>query len=292
MSTESILKKVRKIEIKSKGLSNNFFSGAYHTAFKGRGMSFSEVREYSPGDDVRAIDWNVTARLRTPYIKVFQEERELTVMLLIDISHSSFFGGMYAQKIDIIAEIAAVLSFSAQANNDKVGVLFFSDKVEKYIPPKKGKSHILRIIREIITIQPSPHSSTNIDICLQQFIRSTKKRTIAFLLSDFVGYKNEKSLNIAARKHDLIGLQIFDDYERGLPNVGIVKVKDSETDKEYWVDTADKEMQIKLAKSFDLNQLQVKELFQKANASFSSINVKEDYVKALQQFFRNRGIKK
>ncbi len=288
MTTESIFKKVRKIEIKSKGLSNHFFSGAYQTAFKGRGMSFSEVREYTPGDDVRAIDWNVTARLRTPFVKVFHEERELTLMLLIDISASNFFGSIYQQKMQLIAELSAVLSFSAQSNNDKIGVVFFSNKIEKYIPPKKGKSHILRIIREIISIQPSPHQNTDIHECLVYFNRIMKKKTIAILMSDFVAYLEEKTLHITARKHDLIGIQVYDDYEKSLPEVGIIKVKDSETQKSYWIDTKDKFHSRKLSESFYANQQQVSSAFQKNNADFLSINVKEDFVKVLHQFFRNR----
>lgn len=288
MTTESILKKVRKIEIKSRGLSNHFFSGAYHTAFKGRGMSFSEVREYSPGDDVRTIDWNVTARLRTPYVKVFHEERELTVMLMIDISASSYFGSFHQQKIELIAELAAVIAFSAQTNNDKIGVLFFSDKIEKYIPPKKGKSHILRIIREIVTIQPSVHRYTDINACFEYFNRATKKRTIAFIISDFVGLKSEKSLNVTARKHDLIGIHVYDDYEKDLQDVGIIKIKDSETGKEYWIDSRDKALKSVLSQSFQLNKEHSRQLFQKNNASFISVNVKEDYVKILHGFFKNR----
>lgn len=288
MTTESILKKVRKIEIKSRGLSNHFFAGAYHTAFKGRGMSFSEVREYSPGDDVRTIDWNVTARLRTPYVKVFHEERELTVMLMIDISASSYFGSFHQQKIEMMAELAAVIAFSAQNNNDKIGVLFFSDRIEKYIPPKKGKSHILRIIREIVTIKPSKHTHTDINACFEYFNRATKKKTIAFAISDYVGYINDKILNVTARKHDLIGIHIYDDFEKDIQDVGVLKIKDSETGKEYWIDSSDKLLKQKLNQSFQLNKETTKQIFQKNNAAFLSINVKDDYVKELHGFFKNR----
>lgn len=291
ISTNEILKKVRKIEIKSKGLSNHMFSGAYHTTFKGRGMSFSEVREYVPGDDVRNIDWNVTARLRTPYVKVFQEERELTMMLLVDVSSSSLFGSFYQRKLEVMAEIAAVLAFSAQSNSDKVGVLFFSDKVEKFIPAKKGKSHILRIIREIITYKPTTHQYTNIDACLKYFNTATKRKSIAFLLSDFVSNAYENSLKITAYKHDLIGIQVYDSLERDLPKVGLINAMDSENGQTYWIDTNNPNERRKMQYAFEMNQKNTKELFQKNNASFVSVAVQDDYVKALRTFFNSRGIR-
>lgn len=288
MNTESVLKKVRKIEIKSRGLSNDFFAGAYHTAFKGRGMSFSEVREYTPGDDVRNIDWNVTARLRTPYVKVFHEERELTVMLLIDISASNNFGSFGLQKAELIAELSAVISFSAQNNNDKVGLIFFSDKVEKFIPPKKGKTHVLRIIREILAIQPSPHKHTDIQVALEYLNRVMRKRCIVFLMSDFVGQLKEKSLAITSRKHDLIGIHLHDEYESKIPQVGVLHIRDSESGKTYWVDTADQELQRRLSQSFQLNLSQVRNLFSKNNTDFISISTQDDYVQILQGFFKQR----
>ena len=239
MNTSELLKKVRKIEIKTKGLSKNIFSGEYQTAFKGKGMAFSEVREYQPGDDVRTIDWNVTARYNNPYIKVFQEERETTVILLIDLSGSSDFGTQTQLKREIATEISAVLSFSAINNNDKIGVIFFSDKIEKFIPPKKGKSHILRIIRELITFQPSS-KKTNIEVALKYFNNVIKKRAICFIISDFMDDNFDKSLKIAKNKHDIIGLNINDEREKNLVNVGMIKVIDSETGIIRWIDTSDK----------------------------------------------------
>lgn len=288
MNTESILKKVRKIEIKSRGLSNDFFSGAYHTAFKGRGMSFSEVREYAPGDDIRSIDWNVTARLRTPYVKVFHEERELTVMLMVDISASSFYGSFALQKAELMAELIAVIAFSAQNNNDKIGVLFFSDKVEKFIPPKKGKSHVLRIIREMLTIQPAHHNHTNIHAALEYLNQVMRRKSIVFLMSDFVGYFAEKSINITARRHDLLGIHLYDAHETKLPQVGLLQMMDSETRQQYWVDTADKSLQSNLQQSFQQNLKKVQDVFSRNDTDLISIATEEDYVKKLHGFFKNR----
>ncbi len=289
MTTAEILKRVRRIEIKTKGLSNHIFSGEYHSAFKGRGMSFSEVREYSHGDDVRAIDWNVTARFSTPFVKIFEEERELTVMLLVDVSSSSLFGTTHQLKRDLITEISAVLSFSATTNNDKVGVIFFSDKVEKYIPPKKGKSHILRIIREMITMVPSQQrKGTDIGACLRFFNNASKKRTIAFLLSDFISAPYEEPLKLTARRHDLVGIQVFDKADRELPDVGLIHVQDSETQQLQWLDTSDKYVRIDYARSFDEHRKYSINAFRKSGAELMSIRTDEDYVKALQGFFINR----
>lgn len=288
MTTAEILKKVRHIEIKTKGLSNHIFSGEYHSAFKGRGMSFSEVREYSHGDDVRAIDWNVTARFSTPFVKVFEEERELTVMLLIDVSSSSLFGTMHQIKRDLITEIAAVLSFSATTNNDKVGVILFSDKVERYIPPKKGKSHVLRIIRELITWTPDEHAGTDIGECLRFFNNASKKKTIAFLMSDFISRPYEEPLKITARRHDLVGIQVFDKVDRELPDVGLLKVQDSETRQVQWLDTESKKVRAAYTEAFDRHQKYNAEAFRKTGTSLLSIRTDGDYVKALQGFFVNR----
>ncbi|MCB0516255.1 MAG: DUF58 domain-containing protein [Chitinophagales bacterium] len=237
METAELLKKVRKIEIKTKGLSNHIFSGEYHSTFKGRGMSFSEVREYHFGDDIRNIDWNVTARFNAPYVKVFEEERELTLMLLVDVSPSAYFGTLGQLKNELMAEICAVLAFSATKNNDKVGLLFFSDKIELFIPPKKGKSHILRLIREIVAYKPQSKTQTDIAFALKHYNNLIKKRSIVFLLSDFIAAGYQKDLGLAARKHDLIGLRIYDPIEQQLPQVGMLQVSDTETDQHRWLDT-------------------------------------------------------
>ncbi len=228
METTELLKKVRKIEIKTRGLSNQIFSGEYHTAFKGRGMAFSEVREYMPGDDIRTIDWNVTARFNSPYVKVFEEEREMTVMLIVDMSGSKDFGTKEKMKRELITELCAVLSFSAIQNNDKIGVIFFSDQIELFIPPKKGKSHILRIIRELIEFTPE-HKKTNISQALKYLNNVIKKRSIAFLISDFMDTNYEDALKIANRKHDVVGIRIYDKRENELPDIGLIKVQDAET---------------------------------------------------------------
>jgi uncharacterized protein (DUF58 family) len=288
LTTTEILKRVRSIEIKTKGLSNHIFGGEYHSAFKGRGMSFSEVREYAFGDDVRTIDWNVTARFHSPYIKVFEEERELTLMLLVDISASSLFGTSKQSKRDLITEISAVLSFSAISNNDKVGILFFSDKIEKYIAPKKGKSHILFIIRELLTMEPHRNAQTNIAEALKFLNNIMKKRSIAFLMSDFVSSDYKSALQIASKRHDLVGLHIYDHRDMMLPDIGVINLEDSETHDSHWVDTSSKEFQNLYKKQFELIEKQTIDSFAKSAASLVSIRTDDDYVKKLKLFFKSR----
>lgn len=318
METSELIKKVRKIEIKTKGLSNHIFSGEYHSAFKGRGMSFSEVREYSYGDDIKAIDWNVTARFNTPYVKIFEEERELTVMLLVDISPSAFFGTANQMKNEMITEICAVLAFSAINNNDKVGVIFFSDKIEKFIPPKKGKAHVLRIIRELIEVGYSERAlkeektkesvfqqikslfqasskkeqvatQTDIELALKYFGNVIKKKCIAFLLSDFIDDRYEKSLNIVGRKHDLVGIRIYDPREQELPSVGLIRVKDAETGRTIWLDTANKAEMKRYKVNYLKNQDNCKQFFSRSGADLISIPTNRPYVKYLMNFFKKRG---
>ncbi len=287
METSELLKKVRKIEIKSKGLSKHLFSGEYHSAFKGRGMSFSEVRNYQYGDDVRNIDWNVTARTGDPYVKVFEEERELTVMLLIDISRSAFFGTTEQMKNEIITEICAVLAFSAIQNNDKVGVLFFSDRIEKYIPPKKGKQHILRIIRELLDIEPEGQG-TDIGKGLEYFNNMVKKRSICFLLSDFLTTDYEAALRIAARRHDLIGVHLYDPREEELPPVGLIRAMDAETGTLRWIDTSNRAVRERYANWFQSNVEYFRTNFLRSGADTISIRTTESYVHALHKFFKRR----
>ena len=292
-------KKLRRIEIKTRKLSNQIFSGSYHSAFKGRGISFSQVREYQFGDDVRSIDWNVTARNNKHYVKVFEEERELTMMLLIDVSQSSFFGTQTEFKNHIIAEICGVLAYSAITNNDKVGVIFFSDVMEKFIPPKKGKTHILRIISEIYDFHPK-RTGTNIVEALKYMNNVVKKQCITFLISDFINsnpnenslrdFKN--SLNIIGKKHDLIGLHIYDEREANLPNIGLMRVTDSETKKEYWIDTSNKKLLEKYAKDFQVNMRTTKDLFGKSGAQLESIKTEEDYVVSLMNMFKKRELRR
>jgi uncharacterized protein (DUF58 family) len=295
ITQEEKRKKLRRIEIKTRKLSNQIFSGSYHSAFKGRGISFSEVREYQYGDDVRLIDWNVTARNRKPFIKVFEEERELTVMLMIDVSQSSFFGTQNDFKNHLIAEISGVLAFSAITNNDKVGVLFFSDHIEKFIPPKKGKSHILRIISEIYDFHPQG-KGTNLPEALKYFSSMVKKKSIVFLLSDFMSQANaeemRKAVNIVARQHDLIGLHIYDEREVRLPDVGLIHVLDSETGKEQWVDTSNKQLRMAYEKKFVDNQRQTRELFAKSGAQLESIDTEANYAVSLMNMFKRRGAKR
>ncbi|HTN47371.1 MAG TPA: DUF58 domain-containing protein [Flavipsychrobacter sp.] len=288
LTTSEILKRVRRIEIKTKGLSNHIFAGEYHSAFKGRGMSFSEVREYTPGDDVKSIDWNVTARFSHPYVKVFEEERELTVMLLVDVSCSSLFGTYQRSKRELITEISAVLSFSAVTNNDKVGVIFFSDKMEKFIPPKKGRSHILRIIRELIAFEPLQSNDTNVQVALEYLNNVVKKKTIAFVLSDFISRPYEKALQHAARKHDVIGIQVFDKGDRELPQAGLVQAIDAEDGRMNWIDTDDKNLRLQYRKLFDAQQHYFVQSFRKSNAALLSVRTDEDYIKKLQGFFKAR----
>jgi len=284
-------KKLRRIAIKTRKLSNQIFSGSYHSAFKGRGISFSEVREYQYGDDVRSIDWNVTARHDKPYIKVYEEERELTMMLLIDVSQSSFFGTQNEFKNHIIAEISGVLAFSAITNNDKVGVIFFSDKIEKFIPPKKGKTHILRIISEIYDFHPK-QTGTNIGDALKYFNNVVKKKSIAFLLSDFMNTGFDDALKIAGKKHDLIGLHVYDERESALPDMGLAKITDAETNKELWIDTSDKRVRDNYAKWFYENQKRLKTLFGKSGSELVSIRTDESYIIALMNMFKQREMKR
>lgn len=288
MTTTEILKKVRQIEIKTRGLTNHIFGGEYHSAFKGRGMSFSEVREYAYGDDIRSIDWNVTARSNTPFIKVFEEERELTLMLLVDISASSLFGTTKQTKRDLITEICAVLSFSAITNNDKVGVIFFSDKIERYIAPKKGKSHILFIIRELITMEPHRNAQTNLQEALRFLNNIMKKRAITFILSDFISAPYNDALNVAGKRHDIIGINVFDKRDKEIPDVGVIQVQDAESGQLVWVDTSSLAFQRQYKSSYLKQEQQTKEVFMKSGSSFVPIQTDEDYVKKLQLFFKGR----
>ncbi|MFK8005300.1 MAG: DUF58 domain-containing protein [Saprospiraceae bacterium] len=287
MDTTELLKKVRKIEIKTKGLSKQIFSGEYHSAFKGRGMSFSEVRDYQYGDDVRNIDWNVTARTGSPHVKVFEEERELTVMLLIDVSKSSFFGSVKQTKNEINAEIAAVLAFSALNNNDKVGVLFFSNKIEKYLPPKKGKQHVLRIIRELINLEPEDNG-TNIGMALEYLNNLIKKRCICFVLSDFLAKGYEAPLKIAKRRHDVVGIHIVDPREEILPNVGLIRAVDSETGDTRWIDSSSKSVRENYSNWFNSHMDYFKKIFLKTGADSVTIRTNESYVNRLLEFFKRR----
>lgn len=284
----ALLRKVRQIEIKTKGLSNHIFSGEYHSAFKGRGMSFSEVREYSYGDDVRSIDWNVTARFRSPFIKVFEEERELTLMLIVDISASSLFGTKKLNKRELITEICAVLAFSAISNNDKVGVILFSDRIEKYIPPKKGKSHILFIIRELLSIQAHKKSSTNIEEALKFMNAVMKKRCISFLLSDFISPDFDQALKLTAKKHDLIGIQVYDERDTQFPDIGLIQVQDAESGLMQWIDSSSAQFRQAYAQSFLKHETQTTNAFRKSGSSLLSIRTDDDYIKKLQVFFKGR----
>ncbi|PIW70281.1 MAG: DUF58 domain-containing protein [Ignavibacteriales bacterium CG12_big_fil_rev_8_21_14_0_65_30_8] len=288
METRELLKQVRQIEIKTKGLVNHVFSGEYHSVFKGRGMEFSEVREYQVGDDIRSIDWNVTARFGHPYIKVFEEERELTVMLIIDLSGSLSFGTVNKTKQQIAAELSAILAFSALKNNDKVGLILFTDKIEKFVPPRKGRKHVLRIIREILSFEPEG-KETNIDLALQYFNNSIKKRSIAFLLSDFIDSGYEKILRIVTKKHDLIGLVLSDKREKEIPRIGLIKVMDSETGKERWLDTSNRKVYESIIKMNNENDLKRKNIFLSSRLDSIEIETDEDYVKPLVQFFKMRG---
>lgn len=288
METKELLKKVRKVEIKTKRLSNNIFGGEYHSTFKGRGMTFSEVRGYEFGDDVRSIDWNVTARYNAPFVKVFEEERELTLMLIVDISGSKFFGTDNDLKKNIATEISATLAFSAIQNNDKVGLILFTDNVEMYIPPAKGRTHILRIIRELIEFKPKS-KRTDISTALEFFSNVTSKKSIAFLLSDFISKDYQKALSIASKKHDLTGIRIYDKFEEEMPNLGLIPMIDQETDKVEFIDTGSKDVR----KNFKINSLKMRDEFEttfKRNGS-GTINCRTDqsYVKLLLGYFKNRG---
>ena len=288
METSEIIKKVRKIEIKARGLSSNIFAGQYHSAFKGRGMAFSEVREYQFGDDVRDIDWNVTARFHRPYVKVFEEEREMTVMLLIDVSGSLDFGTKKQMKRDMVTEIAATIAFSAIQNNDKIGVVFFSDRIEKYIPPKKGRKHILYIIREMLDFQPES-KRTDVKQAVEFLSSVQKRRTTAFILSDFY-VRNEflQSLQICNRKHDVVAIQVYDQRARELPDVGLMKVVDSETGYEQYVDTGSKTLRQAYHKYWKNRQAQLEDTFNKSNVDHVSVATDEDFVKALLILFKQR----
>lgn len=288
METSELLKKVRRIEIKTRGLSRNIFAGQYHSAFKGRGMAFSEVREYQYGDDIRDIDWNVTARYVRPYVKVFEEERELTVMLLIDVSGSRDFGSVNVMKKEVITEIAATLAFSAIQNNDKIGVVFFSDKIEKFIPPQKGKKHILYIIRELIDFHPE-ETRTDISQVLKYLTNAIKKRCTAFLISDFIdkeGFKD--ALTVANRKHDMVAIQVYDRRETELPAVGLMKIKDAETGKEQWIDSSSDCVRAAYKEWWEKRQAKMSDTFKKCRVDSVSVRTEDDYVKALIALFDKR----
>lgn len=289
METTDILKKVRRIEIKTRGLSQNIFAGQYHSAFKGRGMAFSEVREYQYGDDVRDIDWNVTARFHKPYVKVFEEERELTVMLLIDVSGSLDFGTTKQMKRDMAVEIAATLAFSAIQNNDKIGVIFFSDKIEKYIPPKKGRKHILYIIREMLDFQPSS-KKTDVGMAMEYLTQVAKRRCTAFVLSDFYTRNDFKQqIQIANQKHDIVVIQVYDPRAKALPNIGLMKVCDAETGHEMYIDTSSKKLRQAHERYWLQREEQLRQTFAKSNVDWVSVATNEDFVRHLMMLFSQRG---
>lgn len=289
--TKDLLKKVRKIEIRTRGLSNHLFSGEYHSAFKGRGMAFSEVREYQVGDEIRTIDWNVTARFNHPYVKVFDEERELTVMLLMDVSGSGNFGTVNWQKLDLATELCAVLAFSAIQNNDKVGVIFFSDKIEKFIPPKKGRSHILMIIRELIDFKPE-NKKTNVAEALKYFTGAIKKRCTAFIISDFMSPGFESELKIANKKHDVIALRLYDKHEEEFPNLGLIPVRDEETGELHWINTGSNEIRNTYKATAAKRNGVLNETFKRSGVDFTSIGTHETYIKPLMTLFKKRGSRK
>lgn len=291
MDANELLRKVRKIEIKTRGLSQNIFAGEYHSAFKGRGMIFSEVREYQYGDDIRDIDWNVTARQNRLYVKVYEEEREMTVMLLVDLSASRLFGAVGQEKREIMAEIAATLSFSAIQNNDKIGVIFFTDKIEKFIPPKKGKKHILFIIRELLNFEPE-NKGTNIGQALRFFTDALKKRCTAFILSDFISPQDiSKELSIASNRHDLIAIQVFDKRDAKLPDVGFMRVVDLETGQDRWIDTSSTEIRNAYSKWWYECQQKNQTALNRFKIDLASVPTDEDYVKVLMGLFKRRGVK-
>ena len=292
MEATELLKKVRQIEIKTRGLSRNIFAGEYHSAFKGRGMAFSEVREYEFGDDIRNIDWNVTARYNHPYVKIFEEERELTVMLLIDVSGSREFGSFEKMKKNVITEIAAVLSFSAIQNNDKIGVIFFSSKIEKFIPPKKGRSHILRIIRELIDFQPEERG-TDITETIRYMTNAIKKRCTAFVISDFMddNPELELALSIANNKHDVVALKIYDEREKELPPIGMLKLKDAETGNYIIVDSSSRKIRKNYSSWWNNHMTKLDSMLKKCGVDYVAISTQEDYVKSLMTLFKKRAIK-
>ncbi len=290
MDANELLKKIRKIEIKTRGLSSNIFAGEYHSAFKGRGMTFSEVREYQYGDDIRDIDWNVTARIGHPYVKVYEEEREMTVMLLVDVSRSRLFGAVGEEKREMIAEIAATIAFSAISNNDKIGMLFFSDKIEKFISPKKGKKHILFLIRELLDFTPE-NPGTDIGVALRYFTDAQKKRSTTFLISDFIdSHDFSRPLSIAARKHDLIAVQVYDRRDASLPDVGMMRVADLETGADRWIDTSNKKVRRAYDRWWYDRQQAMTEAMQRSRVDIASVSTDEDYVKSLMALFRMRGV--
>jgi uncharacterized protein (DUF58 family) len=288
LTIAEIQKKVKELEIRSRKLTTHMFTGEYHSAFKGRGMSFREVREYAHGDDVRFIDWNVSARYSHPFTKVFEEERELTVILMVDVSASALFGTVHQRKKDMITEVGAVLTFSAINNNDKVGVIFFSDKVEQYIPPKKGKQHALYIVRELLTAKPK-RKGTNLSEAMKFFNRSSKQKSIAFIMSDFLDENYDDNLRVIGSRHDVIGLKVYDKMDMQLPDIGMVQLQDFETGKTKWLDTSDKMVQYNYQQHFLTQSAVCKTNFRKAGADLLHIRTDEDYVKILQQFFIKRG---
>lgn len=288
MDTKELLKKVRKIEIKTRRLSSHIFGGEYHSVFKGRGMTFSEVKNYQYGDDVRVIDWNVTARYNEPFIKVFEEERELTVMLVVDVSGSEMFGTVNQFKREVLTEIAATLAFSAMQNNDKVGMLLVTDVIEKYIPPKRGRSHLLRIIRELLEFEPT-NKGTKIEVALEFISSVLKKRSIAFLLSDFIDSGYEKTLQIASKKHDLTGIRVYDPREETMPNIGFALIRDAETNELKWVNTASKKTRIKYEGYFKDLESNFQREFQRNNAGVINCRVDQSYVRQLLNYFKTRG---
>ncbi len=289
MEASELLKKVRKIEIKTKGLSRNIFAGEYHSAFKGRGMAFSEVREYQFGDDIRNIDWNVTARYGHPFIKIFEEERELTVMLLVDVSGSREFGTVERLKKNVIVELAAILSFSAISNNDKIGVIFFSDQIEKFIPPKKGRTHTLRIIRELIEFEPVSRK-TDVSVALRYLTNAMKRRVTAFIISDLMDdpASMEQALSIANNKHDMVGLRIYDEREAELPSVGMIKFKDAETGEYLWVDSSSRSVRETYRRHWSNRNKQLDNLLKRTGLDYVNISTREDYVKSLVALFKKR----
>lgn len=290
MEATELLKRIKKIEIKTRGLSSNIFAGEYHSAFKGRGMTFSEVREYQYGDDIRDIDWNVTARHNRPFVKVYEEEREMTVMLLVDVSRSRLFGAVGPEKREMIAEIAATIAFSAIQNNDKIGMIFFSDKIEKFIPPKKGKRHILFLIRELLNFEPDS-SGTDIAVALRYFTDALKKRCTTFLLSDFIDeHDYSKALSIASGKHDVIAVQIYDKRDAQLPDVGLMRVTDLETGADRWIDTSSKRVRDAMGRWWYDRQQAMTQTMRKSRVDFTSVSTDEDYVRALMALFRQRGV--
>lgn len=291
MEANELLKKVRKIDIKTRGLSQNIFAGEYHTAFKGRGMTFSEVREYQYGDDVRDIDWNVTARHNHPYVKVYEEERELTVMLLIDVSRSRLFGAVGEEKREMIAEIAATLAYSAITNNDKIGVIFFSDKIEKFIPPKKGKKHILLIIRELLDFTPESQG-TDIGVALRYFTDALKKRCTTFVISDFIdSHDFARQLQVACNKHDIIAIQVYDKRDTSIPDVGLMRVMDLETGASRWVNTSSKRTRQAYSKWWYERQQSMTATLSKCRVDYASIATDEDFARSLMALFKNRGVR-